>query len=190
MARKPSPRKTRAARRVVVAAGLAAADALTRAAGEKPIDPEEDFGGEDLDRFEAELEAELEAAPPPPPPPPRSPSEQPSPPPAALVQLGDPPKDPLAAQEWLHRAMILSAHDAMIDENISPATRRKELRTISAAAAKLLPHARLYQAEQLIKSDRDELERRRVQRAGATLERRPTTGGAKVIPIGGIEPNR
>lgn len=175
----------------MILAGKAAADALAIAAGERPTDPElEDFGGndlaeEDVDQDPEDVDVFEDGGDGPPAPPPmpanRSSEPPPAPPPQSLIDLGDPPTDPLAAQEWLHRAMILSAADAAVDHKISARERRKELRTISTAAAKLLPHARLYQAEQLIKRDRLELETRQRARSGAQLERRPTA--SNVIPI-------
>jgi hypothetical protein len=181
MAVKSKPGKARAARRAVIAAGIAAAGAIAEAAGDALLDPDADFGGPELD---AELEDPGPLPPAPPPPPSRgSPSEQPSAPPPGLIELGDPPSDSLAAQAWLHRAMIVSAHDAMNDSTISASTRRRELRTIATAAEKLMPDARRYEAEQLIKRDAAEIESRRKARARAAAERRPAAGGARVIPI-------
>lgn len=99
---------------------------------------------------------------------------QPSAPPQELQNLGMPPDDPLASQTWMYQALVLSAYDVVRDPKISPRERRKELRTISASAAKLFPRARMHQAEQLIMSDRAELERKSRERRGAKLERRPS----------------
>lgn len=67
-----------------------------------------------------------------------------------LIALGDPPDDPLAAQAWLHRAMVKASRDAILDENLTAAERRKELRAFAKTAAVLLPDARRWQAEELI----------------------------------------
>ena len=58
---------------------------------------------------------------------------------------------------------------------ISERERRKEIRTLGASAAKLLPDARRGEAEQLIRSDREELERK--QRRRAKLEPMPSPPG-------------
>lgn len=185
--KKPTARKTRAARRVVVAAGKAAADALNLATGAPVDDPEIDFGGPDLDEEDPEAELAAEARgelPAPPPAPERFTGDKPSEPPPGLLALGDPPADAAGAFAWLYRAMIVSAHDAMTDNQISAATRRKELRTISVTAAKLYPDSARYELAMIIKGDRAELEQRRRARAGAPLEAAsaaPAT--ARVIPI-------
>lgn len=99
--------------------------------------------------------------------------EQPGPPPAALADFKTPPTDPLEANAELHRMLVISAYDAATDEGISPRERRKEIRTITASAAKLMPDARRWQAEQLIKEDRRELEKKASEKRGAKLEPRP-----------------
>jgi len=153
------------------------------------IDPAWDFGGPELDAELAELARRqppaLPVLPARPPAPPRANVEPAELPPEVIERVGPPPEgDPLAMQSWLHRMIIASAAWTATDTKISSKDRRRELRTIAAAAAKLLPHSRLYEAEQLIKRDRLELERRRRDRAGAKLVARPVAaGGAKVIPI-------
>lgn len=88
-------------------------------------------------------------------PPPAPPAAE-APPPdrasAELVALGEPPADPLAAQAWLHRAMVKATRDAILDPNLSAADRRKELRAFAKVAATLLPDARRFEAEELIKA--------------------------------------
>ncbi len=136
-------------------------------------DDEEDFGGDDL-------------APPPPPPAPTR--EAPAPPPPELVAISKriaASTDNLEQQSLVHSALCASIADVLADPNITAADRRRELRTISAAAAKSFPYKRLYEAEQLIKADRAELDNRRAQRAGATMEKRKIAAGGKVIPIRG-----
>jgi hypothetical protein len=113
-----------------------------------------------LERANARI-AELEAEP------------QPSAPPAALADFKTPPKDPLAAQAELHRMLVVSAYDAASDGKITAEQRRKEIRTITASAAKLFPDARRWEAEQVIKADRRELEKKASERRGAKLVPRP-----------------
>lgn len=92
-------------------------------------------------------------------------------PPESFAMFGAPSDDPLAANAQMHAALVVSFFDAMHDGNLSPRERRKELRTISASAAKLLPATRLWQAEQLIKADRREIESKAAAKRGAKLER-------------------
>lgn len=107
-------------------------------------------------------------------------ADQPSrPPPAEILDLGNPPSDPLEAQHWAYRITIASMADAARDADLSPRERRKEIRTIGAAAARLLPNASIAEAVAMIKADRAELEAKQRARGGAKLEARP----AKVIPL-------
>lgn len=96
-------------------------------------------------------------------------ADAPSQPPLALREFKTPPSDPLQANAELHRMLVLSAYDAATDETITARERRKEIRTITAAAAKLMPDARRWEAEQLIKADRRELEQRSADKRGAKL---------------------
>ena len=131
-------------------------------------------------RAKAPVEQPAELATPvvPPPTTPAPPAEKPKPvadtpsaPPATLAEFTNAPTDPLEAQAQLHRMLVLTAYDAATDVNISPRERRKELRTITSAAAKLLPDARRWEAEQLIKADRAAIEQRASEKRGAKLER-------------------
>lgn len=139
--------------------------------------PEEDFGGNDL--------------PPPPPPPPPSSSTAaapPAPPPPELVAISKriaTSTDNLEMQALVHAALCASIADVLADHKLTAADRRRELRVISAAAAKSFPLRRLYEAEQTVLTARRELEDRRRARAGAAVERRASAGGGKVIPIRG-----
>lgn len=117
------------------------------------------------------------------PPPPTRSAESPSAPPESLVANGPPPDNAAAMQAWGYRALNLQAHEAMMDSSISQATRRKEVRTILAAAARLYPDAARYELAELIKRDERELGERKRARAAAKLEARPNAGGAKVIPL-------
>lgn len=97
---------------------------------------------------------------------------QPAPPPASLAEFTTPPADPLEANAALHRMVVLTAYNAAQDPRIGDRERRKEIRAITAVAAKLTPDTRRYEAEQAIKTDRRELEER------ARSKRR-----AKLVPV-------
>lgn len=96
------------------------------------------------------------------------PTEEPRAAPPELVALGEPPSDPLEVQAYLLKALAISARECMTDERMTPSARRKELRTIAGTATKLVPKSRIFEAEQMIKSDRAALEQRK--RTGAKLE--------------------
>jgi hypothetical protein len=157
-------RQTRAAaRRVVEHAATVAAKAVAIASGDAPLaDPE------------ADTEAEGDALPSPPPMPGVS-SEPPPPPSKAILAIaGDHiPEDPLEAMTVLYKLLVQSAREAVVDAQLTPATRRKELRTISVAAERLMPRARLYRAEQIVLSDRATIEKKQAAKAGAKLVARP-----------------
>lgn len=117
-------------------------------------------------------------APPPPAPPTHdgSPNNTPSAPSAELVAIADKlakSTDPLEGNALAHTALLATMRDVLADVNLSPAARRKELRTIAAAAKDLLPDARRYEAEQIILQDRRELEQKARARRGAKLEAAP-----------------
>lgn len=100
------------------------------------------------------------------------PSAVPGPPPPLIAELAaEPSTDPLKAQAQLYSIVVASAFDAAKDEKLSPEDRRKEIRTIAAVAAKLIPRTRLWEAEQVIKRDREQLEQRAAQKRGAKLEK-------------------
>lgn len=93
--------------------------------------------------------------------------------PKSLEQFTDPPTDPLEAQASLYRMLVLSAYDVAKDKFLTSANRRKELRTIIAAAAKLFPESRRWEVDQLIRSDREAIDKRASEKTGATLEPMP-----------------
>ena len=109
----------------------------------------------------AELEQQLVAA--------KQPQADPVP--AALAEFKKPPTDPLQMQFEMYRMLVISAYEAATDTKITSATRRKEIRTITASAAKMFPDARRWEVEQLIKSDRAAIEKRASEKRGAKLER-------------------
>lgn len=156
-ATKKAKRGARARRIVQHAASLAASE-LGRARGKKSSDPEED------PHVAGDEPSPDDVAPPPPP------GLAPSPVPDWVSKLGEVPEDPMAAQHWLFRANVLSAQDALRDDSISAAARRKELRTISMSSSHLMPDARRWESEQLIKKYREELEGPARAKQGATLQ--------------------
>lgn len=177
MARKANPK---AVRRVVNAAARAAADAISASRGEKLDDPEADFDDEDDFGFGGPMPT-VDNAPPTPaaPGPGMRPTEKPEPPSKVLLELADKmanASDTLEAATFLFHAVIASGAEALRDPSISAAARRKELRTIAAAADKLQPDARRFEAEQTIKRHQQNLEARKANRQGAKLEKRPTNG--------------
>jgi len=98
-------------------------------------------------------------------------------PPADLASLGPPPDDPLAGTAYAHRVMMISLYDAAKDDTISSRERRKELRTIAAAAAKLVPRSRVHKAEQIVLGNKAELEIKAREQRTAKLEKRPRPHG-------------
>lgn len=88
----------------------------------------------------------------------------PSEPPLTLVTLGPPPGDALGAQNWAHRATILTMHHTMNDSTISERERRKEIRTLATAAAKLMPTSRVWEAEQAIKKFQAEIDKKQSEK--------------------------
>lgn len=97
----------------------------------------------------------------------------PAPPPKELKDLGPPPEDPLQQQAYLYKVLVMSAYDVARDEKLSPRERRKELRTISAAAQKLMPRARLAEAEARVLGYQAEIDKKARERQGAKLEPLP-----------------
>ncbi len=92
-------------------------------------------------------------------------------PPKTLAELGPPPADALEANKWAHVAMLFALHDVATDKEISARERRKEMRTIAAAIAKLTPTAEIQEGVEIVRRSREEIERKRAR--GATLEPRP-----------------
>lgn len=97
----------------------------------------------------------------------------PSKPPLTLVSLGAPPDDALGAQNWAHRATILAMHHTMNDPLINERERRKEIRTLATAAAKLMPTSRVWEAEQLIKKWQADIERKQSEKGEPPAEPAP-----------------
>lgn len=100
--------------------------------------------------------------------PPPAPARGPAPivevdfePASALVDLGEPPTDGLELQAYMHRAIAVAARDAMLDRKLSPSERRREVRQLALASRALVPETKLWEAVELIKGDRADLERKK-----------------------------
>lgn len=89
-------------------------------------------------------------------------SEKPGPPSPTIAAAASPkpPKDSLEAQMRAHELVIAALNDAALDPDLSPRERRREIRVLAQTAGRLVPHRRLYEAEQLIRKDREKLELR------------------------------
>ncbi len=133
-----------------------------------PAEP--DFGGPDFDD-DAIFEDDFD------PDPPCPPSRQ-------MMDLGEPPEDPEKAMQWMFRAQTIALREAMVDPKLSARGRRREMRTIAAAASRLYPDSARARVADRIQKDRDELAAKRRNRAAAALEQRPKLGtSAGVIPF-------
>lgn len=77
------------------------------------------------------------------------------------TELGDPPDDPLGGVEWLRKALIASAQQALVDPVFAgaEALRRKELREIASAVGRVITPAAMYDAKNLINADSEDLEK-------------------------------
>jgi hypothetical protein len=108
-----------------------------------------------LQREKAELEAKLAK--------PIDAAAKPAPPTEAVAAIATEAMgatDPLAIQDAAYRALAQTFFDAANDKDLSPRERRKELRTISAAMAKLFPESRRWKVDQLIRQDREPIDKR------------------------------
>jgi hypothetical protein len=74
-----------------------------------------------------------------------------------LRDLGPPPEDSLAVNEWAFRALAMTMYQAMEDNSLSEVDRRKEVRETASAMRGLIPQARLRAAEDAIQGDKAEL---------------------------------
>ena len=143
------------------------------------IEELEDFGGDDL----------------PPPPPPPAPSgrstEKPAPPSAEFLALAVEIRSSTSRIQKgaiAYDVLMASMADVLADLTLTPTDRRRELRTIAAAAAKVLPIKELHEATQKVDQYLAQIDSRKRARAGAELERRTVALDAprgKLIPIRG-----
>jgi hypothetical protein len=146
---------------------------------ELEVDDVEDFGGDDL-------------APPTRPAPPRAGGaatygDDPEPPSEQFVELARQLRstpDRLEQGAMMFDILSASMADVLTDATLSPVDRRRELRTISAAAAKVFPLKEMHEAIAKIDAFNAQVERR-AARAGVELEAAPAAPRAKVIPIRG-----
>lgn len=141
----------------------------------------EDFGGPDL-------------PPPPPPPPPPNRAQPPRPEYVELAARIKASTDPLERGAFAYDAIMVAIAEVM-SSDMDPAERRRELRTLSAAAAKVFPAKRWHEAEAKVDAYLAQVDARKRAKVGADLvRRRETPHRGKVIPIrgsavpGGSEP--
>jgi hypothetical protein len=131
---------------------------------------------------------ELEALPEPPalPGPPPVRGEDPS---SAFAALGDPPPDDLDGQRWAYRFLLACMSDLAKDQQLTNRDRRREGVRLALASERLVPKARLRDAEETVLAHEAKVARGR--RQGATLEpvpddppppSPPSGGGADVSP--------
>jgi hypothetical protein len=142
------------------------------------LDELEDFGGNDLEPI---------APPPSPRPSGGSYAAPPQPPSAEFVALSKRITDsPDRLEQGAIMFDILSASMAsvLVDPSMSGADRRRELRTIAAAASKVFPLKEMHEAIAKIDAFNAQVERK-AGAIGAELEARPSAKRAKVIPIRG-----
>ena len=83
------------------------------------------------------------------------------PPPQAVLDLGPTPQDTLGMQLHGMRVLAIQLDEVKTDESLTPKERRAESRAITDSMVKLVPNSRKYEAEQIIKGDRAELERKK-----------------------------
>jgi len=153
---------------------------VPRPPAEPAASPPSDLDEWGSDPAEIGLEEDLGA----PPAPPAPPAEQPRPPPARLLELGPPPEDTVAAAKWAYQAQMILAYEAMTDEGLSPAARRKEARTAFAGAAKHMSDALRFDVLKIINQEKEQLDVKKRGRASAKLAPAPAAPeSAKVIPF-------
>lgn len=107
----------------------------------------------------------------------------PPPPPKELLELGEPPDDPLAAQAYMLKMVLVMAKQVSIDTSFPTRERSKELRSLGNTVRNLVPKARLYQAEQTVLADKEELEKSSRERRSAKLEARPRVIASAQMPL-------
>lgn len=111
--------------------------------------------------------------------------EAPRPPPQAVIDLGQPPEDTVAAAKWAYQLHMRLAAEAMMDPSLSPSRRRHEVRVTLAGAAKHAMDALRYDTLIEIQRDREELARKKRGKAAAKTV--PASGAvpasAKIIPL-------
>lgn len=119
-------------------------------------------------------------------PPPLPAIKQPRPVSAAINALGPPPVEEgaVAMAKWGYKLMMLSADEARMDDQLSPAERRQEIRRCIDGAGKLMNDAMRYDVKKLIEEERQQLEAKKRGKAAARTEKAPRApAGAMVIPF-------
>jgi hypothetical protein len=146
-----------------------------------PTAPEDDEPDDALEWGAYEDEEDDDEIPPPPPPPDNQ--ERPEAASALVLQLGAPPTDTVAAAKWAYQLHMRLAYDAMVDARLSPSQRRKEVRVTLAGAAKHTMDALRYDALEVIRKDREDMERKARGKASAKLQKATKVPrSAKIIP--------
>jgi len=84
--------------------------------------------------------------------------------------LGVPPKDVDDADRWIRQSLIVAHYHIMRDDTIDEATRQKRLRDSARVIAMLTPRARLFEAEEALRGDLQQLQE---DYAGAEMEDAP-----------------
>jgi hypothetical protein len=90
-----------------------------------------------------------------------------------IAALGAAPEDPLAAQAHLLRVLTIIGDAVACDDSVPIMERSKELRSLSAAVAKLVPKSRTWKAEQKVLENERKLKAKAKEKRGAQLEPRP-----------------
>lgn len=105
---------------------------------------------------------------------------------ADYAALDDPGTNVLECMSWLHEALMISARHVTSDPNYvgNEAQRRKELRDIASAMAKVLPGHTMNKATKALEKDSRELERG----AGPQMERVPRRPKRGRRPLAGDAP--
>lgn len=105
---------------------------------------------------------------------PRAPAAKRPPPVPRFEHLGElPVNDPLAMNEYVHRALGIAAAQVVREPTLSDKERRAELCNIASRMAALTPQSRLFGAEQVVHGDHQAL----IQGAGPQME--PADGAAQ-----------
>lgn len=107
-----------------------------------------------------------------------------------IAALGETPADPLAAQAHLLRVLTIIGDAVACDDSVPIMERSKELRSLSASVAKLVPKSRTWKAEQTVLDHQRQVKAKAKEKRGATLETRPVPSAPASRPEqdGGEEP--
>lgn len=118
------------------------------------------------------------------PPQPRAAAAPPEKPADSVVALGPPPADSMAAAKWAYTMCMRLAHETFNNQSLSSKDREARVLKILSGAAKHMTDAMRFDVSEMIRKDREDLDRRRRYQAAAETEARPPAPeGARVIPI-------